>query len=63
VIAPNILTVAELKCNTALRLARQPIEKNMALPAVSKELATPKEVISWQKSTLMHWSNSGFVTY
>ncbi len=35
-IAPHILTVAELKCNAALRLARQPIEKNMALPAVSK---------------------------
>jgi hypothetical protein len=30
-IAPDILTVAELKCNAALRLARQPIEKNYGL--------------------------------
>jgi hypothetical protein len=35
----------------------------MALPAVFKEFATPEEVISWQKSALMHWSNSGFVAY
>jgi hypothetical protein len=40
-IAPNILTVAVLKCNAALRSARQPIEKNYGLtPAVSKEFAT-----------------------
>jgi hypothetical protein len=62
-IEPNILTVPELKCNAALRSARQPIEKITALPAVFKEFATPEEVISWQKTALMHWSNSGFVTY
>ncbi len=46
-IAPNILTVPELKSNAALRSARQPIEKNMALPDVFKEFVTPEEVISW----------------
>jgi hypothetical protein len=30
-IAPNILTVPELKCNAALRSASQPIEKNYGL--------------------------------
>jgi hypothetical protein len=51
---PNILTVALLKSNAALRLARQTIEKNiMALPAVSKEFATtPKKVITGKKAPL-----------
>jgi hypothetical protein len=39
------------------------LKKIIALPAVFKKFATPVEVISWKKSALMHWSNSGFVTY
>jgi hypothetical protein len=36
-IAPNILIIAELKCNTALRSARQPIEKNYSLTSCIKK--------------------------
>jgi hypothetical protein len=62
-IAPNILTVAELKCNAALRSARQPIEKNYGLTSSVQRICDTKRGYQQAKSALMHWGNSGFVTY
>ncbi len=42
VIAPNTLTVAELKCNAALRSARQPIEKNYGLTSCVQRICDTK---------------------
>jgi hypothetical protein len=63
VIAPNIFTVPELKCNAALRLARQPIEKNYGLTSCVQRICNTRRGYQLAKSALMHWSNSGFVTY
>jgi hypothetical protein len=62
-IAPNILTVPELKCNAALRSTRQPIEKNYGLTSCVQRICNTRRGYQLAKSTLMHWSNSGFVTY
>ncbi len=58
-IAQNIPTVPELKCNTALRSARQPIEKIWPYQLCSKNLQHQKRLSAGKKAPLCIGATQG----